>query len=431
MLKSNKIYMDYASSIEANPSSIHFFGMEAKKKLQDARNAVAGALSAQPEEIIFTSGGTESNNLAILGMAYPYLTSPYSRGRKKEGVIPHLITTNIEHPSVLETFKLLAQRKLARISIIPVETSGLVDPEKIKKEIKKNTVLISVHYANNEIGVIQPIREIAKVVRQYKKTNLSRLWHPLLNKERARERFPIFHTDAVQAANYLDLNVKRRGVDMLSLSGSKIFGAGRVGALYKRKSVRLAKIFGGGDQEFGLRPGTENLPEILKFSSAFQSAQKIKEKETKRLTILRDYFIKKLLEMSKAGFGKKMSRTVLDTQLVINGDLEKRLPNNINITIPDIPGDLLVIELSARGIMASAKSACKSGDGQASYVIEAIRKIQDNPPASLREALRAGTLNEENGSLRFSLGRETTKRDIDYTVKSLSKILTKLKKWYD
>ena len=146
---------------------------------------------------------------------------------------------------------------------------------------------------------------------------------------------------------------------------------------------------------------------------------------------MRDYFIKKLLEMSKAGFGKKMSRTVLDTQLVINGDLEKRLPNNINITIPDIPGDLLVIELSARGIMASAKSACKSGDGQASYVIEAIRKIQDNPPASLREALRAGTLNEENGSLRFSLGRETTKRDIDYTVKSLSKILTKLKKWYD
>ena len=407
MVKSNKIYLDFAASAEANPSSIHSFGIEAKKKLQNARAAVASTLFARPEEIIFTSGGTESNNLAIQGVVN-YIGVSYVH---RKLLCPHIITTNIEHPSVLETFKMLAKRKLARISIIPVEANGIVDPEKIKKEIKKNTVLISVHYANNEIGTIQPIKEIAKVIRHYKKTHLTP--SPLsLSRRGVGERFPVFHTDAVQAGNYLDLNVEKLGVDLLSLSGSKIEDAGRVGVLYKKKSVPLAKIFGGGDQEMGLRPGTENLPEIIKFSRALESAQKIKDKESKRLTKLRDYFINKIVTNSA------IAENVTNNKILFNGDLKNRLPNNVNITIPNIPSDLLVIELSARGIMASAKSACQSGDGKASYVIEAIRKIQGK------------TLNEQDGSLRFSLGKGTTKKDIDYTVKSLSEILTKLKKWY-
>lgn len=381
MSKSNinkgKIYLDFAASVSPNPSSIHQFGVLAKKRLENARREVADVFSARAEEIIFTSGGTESNNLAIQGVVY--------RARE-QNFLPHIVTTNIEHPSVLETCRMLVKRKLAEVSIVPVEASGIVDPKKIKKEIKKNTVLISVMYANNEIGTIQPIREIAKEIRHFKKMGKSSF-------------FLLFHTDAVQAANYLDLNVEKLGVDLLSLSGSKIEGAGRVGVLYKRKSVPLANIFGGGGQEIGLRPGTENLPEILKFSTALKSVWKNKEKENKRLIKLRDYFIKKLNNFS----------------FVFNGDLQNRLPNNINVTFPKIPSDLLVIELSAKGIMASSKSACESSKAKGSYVIKAIHP----------------EISSEIGGLRFSLGSKTTKKDIDCTIKALSEILRKLKKWYN
>jgi cysteine desulfurase len=394
MPKSNEIYLDYASSVLPNPGSIHSFGLKAKNKLQNARREVAGILGARPEEIIFTSGGTESNNLAIQGVILAW----------REKGLPHIITTNIEHPSVLETCKMLQKRKLARISIVPVEDNGIVDPQKIKKEIKKNTALVSVMYANNEIGTIQPIREIAREIRHYRK-NLT--LSPLsLSRRGAGERciFPLLHTDAVQAANYLDLRIEKLGVDLLSLSGSKIDRAGRVGVLYKKKSIVLANIFGGGDQEQGLRPGTENLPEILKFSAALKSTQKIKEKEIKRLTELRDYFINEL----------QHSHILKNVGMFLNGDVANRLPNNVNITIPKIPSDLLVIELSAKGIMASSKSACKSSRAEGSYVIQAIHPEID----------------PEIGGVRFSLGRQTTKRDIDYTVRALSEILTKLKKWY-
>lgn len=371
-----KIYVDYAASVLPNPSSIHGDGVAMKTKLQNSRIMVASILSSRPTEIIFTSGGTESNNLAIQGVVLAF----------KEKYIPHIITTNIEHPSVLLTYKMLEKRKLAQVSIVPVELNGIINPQKIIKEIRKNTVLVSVMYANNEIGTIQPIKEIAKGIRYYRKTTSS--------------SFPIFHTDAIQAANYLDINVERLGVDLLSLSGTKIYDAGRVGVLFKRKPVLLEPMFSGGDQEFGLRPGTENLLEIIKFSNALCSAQKIKEKETKRLIYLRDYFIKKLLKIKN---------------IKINGDLKNRLPNNINIIIPKIPSDLLVLELSAKGVMVSAKSACKSGDGKASHVIKAI-----NPDAE-----------DTDGSLRFSLGKTTTKKDVDYIIKVLIKILKKLKKWYN
>jgi cysteine desulfurase len=375
--KGGIVYLDYAASTTPNPGSIHALGVEAKKELELGRKEVAEVLHGKGEEVIFTSGGTESNNLAIQGVVFAWR-------EKNPGRLPHLITTNIEHPSVLEACKLLKKRKFAEISIVPVEKSGIVDPKKIKKEIKKNTILVSVMYANNEIGTIQPIREIVKEIRHSKKqSNLENIY---------------FHTDAVQAVNYLDLNLEKLGIDMLTLSGSKIEGSGRVGVLYKRNRVPLANIFAGGDQEGGLRPGTENLSEILKFSDALKAAESIKEKEIKRLTTLRDYFFKKLQ-------GKGIE---------INGDINDRLPNNISITIPKIPGDLLVLELSRRGIMSASKSACKEGDGKASHVIEAVR----------------GAGNIEDGVVRLSMGRATSKKDIDFTLKALFEILNKLKKWY-
>jgi cysteine desulfurase len=397
--------MDYAASVSPNPSSIHVLGVQAKMKLQNARAEVANILKARPEEIIFTSGGTESNNLAIQGVVLAW----------QEKKLPHIITTNIEHPSVLETFKMLQKRKLAEISIVSVEKNGIVDPKKIKKELKRNTVLVSVMYVNNEIGIIQPIKEIAKEIRYFRKTCQNVFLNGLAGvgdpgnrgpeKKFSDRFFPIFHTDAVQAANYLDLNVEKLGVDLLSLSGSKIEGAGRVGVLYKKKSVSLAAIFSGGDQEIGLRPGTENLLEILKFSKALKLAQENKEKESKRLIQLQNYFFNKLHH----------SNILTNIGMIINGDQENRLPNNINITFPKIPSDLLVLELSAKGIMVSSKSACKSSQKEGSYVIQAIRPESDI----------------EIGGLRFSLGKNTTKFDIDYTVKVLVEILKKLKKWYD
>lgn len=386
--KLNNIYLDYAGSVSPNPSSIHNLGQKAKEKLKLARIYTASLLNARPSEIVFTSGATESNNLAIQGLVFAYCS-------KFQKFIPHIITTNIEHASVLETFRLLEKRKLAQISIVPVEVNGIVDPKKIKKEIRENTILVSVMYANNEIGTIQPIKEIAKEIRHYKKIS-------------GRNNI-FFHTDAVQAVNYLNLNLVELGVDMLSLSGSKIEGSGSVGVFYKKSTVPLVNLFGGGDQEFGLRPGTENLPEILKFVTAFDISQKIKEKEVKRLTKLRDYFFNELLKNQNFNFN-----------FLINGDLENRLPNNINITIPNIPSDLLVIELSTKGIMASAKSACKAGDGKASHVIEAIHKLQGKTLQN----------DEKDGALRFSMGRATTKKDIDRTIKTLIQILLKLKKWY-
>lgn len=429
---SNKIYLDYAASVEANPSSIHSFGVNVKIKLQNARKEVANVLGARPEEVIFTSGGTESNNLAIQGLLYAaqeqdFFRSSFSRVPiparpfKNLAPVPHIITTNIEHPSVLETFKLLAKRKLAQISIVEVEANGIVDPKKIKKEIKENTIFVSVMYANNEIGTIQPIREIAKEIRHYRKTFTKD--RPSFYEGLSFVKFPIFHTDAVQAVNYLDLNVERLGVDLLSLSGSKIEGGGKVGVLYKRKIVKLANVYGGGDQEMGLRPGTENLAEIMKFSSALKQAQDIKEKESKRLMKLRDYFFGAVAGLSflngLAGVGDPENRGPekknVPLKVIINGDLKNRLPNNVNITFPKIPSDLLVIELSAKGVMASSKSACKSSNAEGSYVIKAIHPEIDR----------------EIGGLRFSMGRQTTKKDIDYTIKVLSQILTKLKKWYD
>ena len=382
MSKSNhKIYLDYASSAlvsSANPSAIHELGVREKQKLERARKKIADILSVHPDEIIFTSGATESNNMAILGIR---------RG--------HIVTTNIEHASVLEP-----ARHRGNVTFVEVEKNGIVDPEKIKKVLRPDTVLVSVMYVNNEIGIIQPIKEIAKVIRHFRKN------YPYLTSSLPRGRkkegvYPLFHTDAVQAVNYLPIQVPALGVDLLSLNAAKIYGPKGVGALYVKRNTPISKIMWGGDQEGGLRPGTENVLGAEALAKALEETEEVKEKEVERLIKLRNYFISCLIRANK--------------RIVLNGDQEKRLPNNINITVPKIPSDLLVLELSARGIMASAKSACKAGDGKASHVIQAINS----------------KVNDLDGSLRFSLGRDTTKGDVDYVVRALNQILKKLKRWYD
>lgn len=395
MSKSKIVYLDYASATPidsavfsiisnnmkenfANSSAIHEMGMRAKKKLEKTRGEIANFLNALPDEIIFTSGATESNNLAIMGVLEKY--SSY----------PHIVTTNIEHSSVLEVCKYLEKTKKAEVTYVAVEENGIIDPRKIKEALKPNTVLISVMYANNEIGTIQPIREIIKEVRHYRK------------QKKDLSVFPIFHTDATQAVNYLPMNILKLGVDLMSFNSAKIYGPKGVGVLFKKRNILLNSVSKGGDQEFGLRPGTENVAGIAGLAEALRITEKIKEKESKRLLELKNYFIDKLIH----------SIIFENYRIVVNGDLENRLPNNINITIPKIPSDLLVIELSARGIYVSEKSACKTNDKKGSYVIEAIK-------------------GEQTGSLRFSLGRQTSKTDIDYTLKALSEILKKLKKWYD
>lgn len=368
--KPNEVYMDYASSAlfrSPNSGAIHERGVKEKSKLENARKKVAKILNAQIDEVIFTSGATESNNLAILGVG---------RG--------HIVTTNIEHASVLESAK-----HRGDVTFVPVEQTGIVDPKKIKKALTKKTVLVSVMYANNEIGTIQPIKEISKVIRHFNKLNNTKI---------------IFHIDATQAMNYLPVKTSEIGVDLMSFNGAKIYGPKGIGALYVKRGTPIKKIMFGGDQEMGLRAGTENVAGAVALAGALETAEKVKDREVKRLTELRDYFINQL----------RHSHILKNVGMLINGDLKNRLPNNVNITIPNIPSDLFVIELSARGIMASAKSACKSGDGKASHVIKAI-----DP-----------NIKETDGSIRFSLGRETSKADIDYTVKALTQILTKLNKWY-
>ena len=396
MGKNNKnIYLDYASGApldarvfsamkefmtgnSANPSALHKEGVSARRAVEKARESVARILGVQKEEIIFTSGGTESNNLAILGVVASAST-------------PHIVTINIEHPSVLEVCRYLEKEKKAEVTYVSVEQNGIVDPKKIKEAIRKNTVLVSVMYSNNEIGTIQPITEITKEIRHYRKIN--------------NTRFPLFHTDAAQAMNYLPVKVDKLGVDLMSWNGSKIYGPKGAGALFKKRNIGLSPIMRGGSQEFGFRPGTENVAGIVGLARALEIAENMKEKEFKRLTKLRDYFI---------------SLIRANRRIVLNGDPKERLPNNVNISIPGIESDLLVIELDAKGIAVSAKSACKSDDPEESYVIKAIRRQESLPSEALAQ----------EGSIRFSLGRSTTKADIDYTLKALRHILSKLKKWY-
>lgn len=386
-----KLMSSYDKDFFANATSIHKGGVRARMLIEEARKDIADGMNAHRDEIIFTGSSTESNAMVILGVVNNYRLATSNKGK-----IPHIITSNIEHPAVLMNFNLLEKEGRAEVTYIKVNEKGIVDPKEVKNAIKDNTALISIMYANNEIGTIQPIKEIAKEIRYYKKQLTG------------NSTFPLFHTDATQAMNYLDIsNVDKLGVDMLSFNGSKIYGPKGVGVLFKKRGIKLSPIYSGGEQEFGLRSGTENVSSIVGLALAFKITNKIKEKEVKRLKAIRDYAFEKLSLMNK------------DNEIIIfNGDLEERLPNNINISVKGISSELLVIELDAKGIEVSAKSACKSGDEEnTSYVIQAIREANGD------------NLDEQVGSLRITLGRGTIKSDIDKFIFIFKKILDKYKKW--
>ncbi len=403
-----KIYLDYASATPidkkvlelmskyeknfyANPTSIHGSGVKVRDIIEKSREMIAKGINAHSDEIIFTGSSTESNALAILGIVRNYEIS-FSK-KVLEYKIPHIITTAIEHPAVLMNCRSLEEEGRACVTYIKVDENGIVNPKDIKDAIKSNTIIVSIIYANNEIGTIQPIQEISKAIRHYKGQSLT--------------IFPLFHSDATQAMNYLDTsNVEKLGVDMLSFNGSKIYGPKSIGVLYKKRSVPLSPLYNGGGQESGLRSGTESVSLIAGLALALEITNKIKIKETIRLNSLRDYFIEKLLAIK-----------ILPFEIILNGDKKKRLPNNINISISGISSELLVLELGAKGIEVSSRSACKSGEDSDSYVIKALKESAGSE------------LNEEEGSLRITLGRYTNKKELDKFIIILSKILDKYKKW--
>ena len=400
------IYLDYASatpvnkkvlkilsktekSFFANGSAIYKTGVLTRSLINESRLSIAKSLNAHADEIVFVGSGTESDALAIFG-TINYFKKVFPK------IKPHVIVSEIEHPAVLENVRLLESKNIIEVSFAPVLTNGILDVGVFKDLIKENTVLVSVMHANNEIGTIQPIEEIAKIIRKYKKDKS-------LYKE-GSVVYPILHTDACQAMNYLFTeNVEKLGVDLMTFNSSKIYGPKGIGVLFKKRNVKLEPLYAGGGQEFELRSGTESVSLIRAIDMALQITNKLKEKEFKRLSKLRDYGIEEILNLSKKH----------PFAICLNGDKDQRLPNNINISVEGLPSELLVIELSAQNIFVSEKSACKSGDDNGSYVIKAINGKND----------------QATGSVRITLGRQTTRRDINELVQGFSRILSKYTDW--
>jgi cysteine desulfurase len=376
----------YWQNVFGNASSIYKEGIEARNAMNAARKKIASLIGANPDEIIFTNGGTESDNIAIFGVARNFSPRGQTSGNSPRfdlKRIPHIITSKIEHHAVLNSCEVLA-REGFKVTCLNVNKDGIVDLKELKKSLKKDTILVSIMYVNNEIGIIQPIREIAKIIRDFRKRNNS--------------QNPFFHTDAIQAAGYLDLNVQKLGVDLMSVNASKIYGPKGIGFSYIRRRVKLSPILYGGSQERGLRPGTENIPEIVGLAKALEISQGMREKESRRLITLRDYLIKSIL--------KKIPRSSL------NGHPILRLPNNVNMTISGVEGESLILYLDAAGISCSTGSACTSSSLEPSHVIVALGKSKE----------------DAHCSVRFTLGRKTKKRDMDYLLKILPDIVKKLRK---
>ena len=376
-----RVYLDYAATaptdpevIKAmepylfekfgNPSSIHSFGQEAKAGLEDARESVAKFLGAKPEEIVFTSGGTESDNFVINGVAG-------AMGKKGN----HIITSAIEHHAILEPCKYLA-KKGVEVTYVLVDKEGLVNPEDIKKAITDKTILISIMHANNEIGTIQPIAEIGKI---------------------AKEKGVYFHTDAVQTVGHIPVNVNDLNVDLLSLSGHKFYAPKGVGALYIRKGTRIETFLRGGDQERGRRASTQNTPGVVGLACALKlCAEKMQEESSFQIS-LRDKLI------------REIPKRIPEVRL--NGHPTKRLPNNVNYSIEYIEGESMLLSLDMLGIAASTGSACTSTSLEPSHVLLAI-----------------GLTHEvAHGSLRFTLGRWSKEEDVGYLLEHLPKIVENLR----
>lgn len=356
--------MPYLTEQYGNPSTIYKLGREAKKAIELARERVAKALNADIQEIYFTSGGTESDNWALKGVAF---------ANKDKG--KHIITTTIEHHAVLHPLKYLEGLGF-EVTYVPVEPNGIVDPQRIKEAIRDDTILISVMLANNEIGTIQPVKEIAKI---------------------AKEKGIIVHTDAVQAVGQIPVDVKDLGVDLLSLSAHKFYGPKGVGALYIRKGTKIHPFSHGGAQERNRRAGTENVAGIVGLGKAIELATQNLSEYAAKLQKLRDKLIDGVL--SKIDYVR------------LNGDRNQRLPNNANFSFEFIEGESLLLMLDMKGIAASSGSACTSGSLDPSHVLLAI-----------------GLEHEvAHGSLRITLGEDNTEEDIDYLLEILPEIVSRLR----
>jgi len=392
-----KIYLDYAASTPVdeevleemipyfsqkfgNPSSIHTFGQEAMEAVDKARQQVADFLGCGAGEIIFTSGATESNNLAIKGI----IKATKNEKLKTKNFVPHIITSAIEHHCVLNTGKVV-QREGSETTFLKVDKDGLVNLEDMKKAIKENTILVSIMYANNEVGTIEPIAEIGEIIKE-------------INIEREKNKLPkiYFHTDAVQAANYLDCDVNKLGVDLLSLSGHKIYGPKGIGILYIRRGTKIKSIQQGGEQEYNLRAGTHNVPGIVGIGKAISLIPKHRKK-MEDIRKLRDYLIDEIL------------KNIPNTKL--NGSREFRLPHNANFSFQGVEGESILMLLDQEGIAVSTGSACSSASLEPSHVLSAM-----GIPPEIAHA-----------SVRFTLGKDTTKEEIDFVLKVLIEKIKRLR----
>ena len=376
-----KVYLDYAATTPAdqeviaamepyffekfgNASSLHAYGQEAKKALEESREKLAEFINARPEEIIFTSGGTESDNTAIFGLAY---------AMEKKG--NHIITSAIEHHAISEPAKFL-EKKGFKITYLGVDKDGLVSPDELKKAITDKTILISIMHANNEIGTIQPISQLARI---------------------AKEKGIYFHTDTVQTVGHIPVDVEQLNVDLLSLSAHKFYGPKGVGALYIRKGTRLETFMRGGDQERGRRASTHNVSGIVGLAKAVQLCRENMESEAKFQISLRDRLIKEI--------------PARIPEVRLNGHPQLRLPNNVNFSIKYIEGESILLSLDMLGIACSTGSACTSSSLEPSHVLLAIGL--DHATA--------------HGSLRITMGRWTTEADIDYLLEKLPGVVQKLR----
>ena len=347
-----------------NPSSLYRIGQQAKEVLEHAREEVASVINAQPREIYFTSGGSEADNQAIHSAALA--------GKKKGKT--HIISSAFEHHAVLHTLNTLKLEGFD-VTLLPVHENGIVIPAEVEAAIRPDTCLVTIMYANNEIGTIQPIREIGAVCRAHN---------------------VLFHTDAVQAVGPLAIDVQAENIDYLSASSHKFHGPKGVGFLYARKGVPLTSLIDGGAQERGRRAGTENVPGIVGMAAALKETVAERESENARLTVLRDRLIAGLSEIPHSA---------------LNGDAEKRLPGNVNFCFEGIEGESLLLLLDEKGISASSGSACTSGSLDPSHVLLAIGRIHD----------------VAHGSLRLSLGRENTPEDVEYIIPAVKDVVTYLR----
>jgi len=359
-----KAILPYFKEVFGNASSVHQFGQQARKAIDEAREKIANFIGASPKEIVFTSGGTEANNFALKGVVY---------ANERKG--KHIITSSMEHHAVLNPCKYL-EKKGFKVTYLPVDKYGLVDPEEVRRAITKETILISIIHANNEVGTIEPVAEIGKI---------------------AKEIGIYFHTDAVQTVGKIPVNVNELNIDLLSLSGHKIYGPKGIGVLYIRKGTRIQPLIQGGHHELNRRAGTENVPAIVGLGKAIEIAKATMEKESMRLTNLRNKLC--------SGIGEKIDYVRL------NGHPGKRLPNTLNMSFEFVEGESMILNLDLKGIAVSTGSACTSGSLEPSHVLKAMRV----DPAVAQ------------GSIRFSLGKDNTEEDIDYVLEVLPEIVSRLR----